>query len=51
MFLVKCLDADELKYPPTANSASARIALASVWQTEIQSSMDEFVASSEFSSK
>ena len=35
--LVKCLDADEEKYPPTTGSALARTALASVWVSETQS--------------
>ncbi|KAF9779425.1 hypothetical protein BJ322DRAFT_1113237 [Thelephora terrestris] len=41
--LVKCLDADEQKYPPSAGSASAQTALASVQQSEDQLSMDDFV--------
>ena len=48
--LVKCLDADEEKYPPTTGSALARTALASVWVSETQSSMDEFVAASKSAS-
>ena len=45
--LVGCLDADEEKYPPPAGTAAARTVLASIRQTEIQSTMDEFVANSE----
>ena len=45
--LVKCLDSDELRYPASSTTASARAALASVWQSETQSSMDVFVAASE----
>ncbi|KAF9784108.1 hypothetical protein BJ322DRAFT_895658 [Thelephora terrestris] len=41
--LVKCLDADEQKYPPSAGSASAQTALASVQQSKDQLSMDDFV--------
>jgi len=49
--LVKCLDSDERKYPATSNSTSAHATLASVQQSDIQSSMDEFVASSQASSR
>ena len=49
--LVKCLDANEEKYLPTTGSALARTALASVWVSETQSSMDEFVAASESASE
>lgn len=48
--LVKCLDSDEQEYPAPSSSALVRTALASVWQSETQSSMDEFVAASESSS-
>jgi len=43
------LDADEKKYPSTIGSASARTALASVQQSNEQSSMDDFISTSKAS--
>ena len=49
--LVKCLDANKEKYPPTTSSTLAHTALVSVWVSETQSSMDKFVAASESASE
>ena len=46
---MKCLDSDEQKYPPETGSATIRAALVNVRQTEVQTSMDEFVVASESS--
>jgi len=46
---MKCLDADEKKYPSTTGSASARTALVSIQQTNEQSSMDDFISTFEAS--
>ncbi|KAF9786364.1 hypothetical protein BJ322DRAFT_1108214 [Thelephora terrestris] len=49
--LVKCLDADEQRYPPATGSTSAQITLASVRQSEDQLVMNEFVSVSDTSLK
>ena len=46
---MKCLDANELKYPPAAGSALAQTALASLCQSEDQSLMDQFISTSDTS--